>query len=569
MTATPVHATGTSRSETLDELVTEHAELLAQAQRASYSRQYWSAFPESPSPRVYGESAAPEGEAAFRALLGKTLDLGQPNDGTVVGSEESPFGLELGITYPHATPQTLVDAAREALPAWRAATPAQRASVCVEILKRINARCFEMAHAVMHTSGQAFVMAFQAGGAHALDRGLEAVSYALQEQQRHAESVRWEKPQGKRPPLVMDKTFTPVARGLGLVIGCNTFPTWNAYPGLFASLATGNTVLVKPHPRAILPLALTASVAREVLSDYGFDPNVVTVAAEADGERVAADLATNPAIGVIDYTGSTEFGDWLETNARQALVYTEKAGVNSIILESTDDYRAAMDNVAFTLSLYSGQMCTTTQNIYVPTDGIQTDEGPKTVSEVGTDLGEAFGKLLGDDERAAGILGAIVNADVRARLEAAAGTGAVTVPSREVHADAWPDATIRTPTVITLDRTARDAYGRECFGPVSYLVKAGSRDDALATFAELTRERGALTAGVYSTDEEFLAEVRDAALDAGVALSENLTGGVFVNQTAAFSDFHATGANPAANATYADGHFVAGRFRVIGFRRHA
>ena len=79
----------------------------------------------------------------------------------------------------------------------------------------------------------------------------------------------------------------------------------------------------------------------------------------------------------------------------------------------------------------------------------------------------------------------------------------------------------------------------------------------------------AITAGVYSTDESVLEQVRDAALDVGVALSENLTGQVFVNQSAAFSDFHGTGANPAANATFTDGAFVASRFRVIQSRRHA
>ena len=62
--------------------------------------------------------------------------------------------------------------------------------------------------------------------------------------------------------------------------------------------------------------------------------------------------------------------------------------------------------------------------------------------------------------------------------------------------------------------------------------------------------------------------MRDAALDAGVALSENLTGGVFVNQSAAFSDFHGTGANPAANASYTDTAYVASRFRIIQSRRH-
>jgi hypothetical protein len=77
-----------------------------------------------------------------------------------------------------------------------------------------------------------------------------------------------------------------------------------------------------------------------------------------------------------------------------------------------------------------------------------------------------------------------------------------------------------------------------------------------------------MTASVYSTSPEVLAAMRDAALDAGVALSENLTGGVFVNQSAAFSDFHGTGANPAANASYTDTAYVASRFRIIQSRRH-
>ena len=83
-------------------------------------------------------------------------------------------------------------------------------------------------------------------------------------------AARWEKPQGKNPPLVMDKRFEVVGRGVGLVIGCATFPTWNGYPGLFASLVTGNAVIVKPGPTANLPLAITVKVAREVLG-YAVD----------------------------------------------------------------------------------------------------------------------------------------------------------------------------------------------------------------------------------------------------------------------------------------------------------
>jgi roadblock/LC7 domain-containing protein len=81
-------------------------------------------------------------------------------------------------------------------------------------------------------------------------------------------------------------------------------------------------------------------------------------------------------------------------------------------------------------------------------------------------------------------------------------------------------------------------------------------------------ERGALTASVYSTDEKVLDATEDAAIESGVALSCNLTGGVYVNQSAAYSDFHGTGANPAANAALTDGAYVAGRFRIVQSRRH-
>ena len=81
----------------------------------------------------------------------------------------------------------------------------------------------------------------------------------------------------------MEKTFTVVPRGVALVIGCNTFPTWNSWPGLFASLVTGNSVVVKPHPSAVLPLAITVQVCQEVLAEAGFDPHLVTLAAEEPG----------------------------------------------------------------------------------------------------------------------------------------------------------------------------------------------------------------------------------------------------------------------------------------------
>ena len=135
---------------------------------------------------------------------------------------------------------------------------------------------------------------------------------------------------------------------------------------------------------------------------------------------------------------------------------------------------------------------------------------------------------------------------------------------------AYPDAVVPRPGSGRAGRrAARTVYTRECFGPVAFLI-ATAVDGAVAAtrFGDTVREHGAMTAAVYSTSEDVLDAARDAAADAGVALSENLTGPVFVNQTAAFSDFHGTGANPAANAAYTDAAFVANRFRVVTSRRH-
>jgi hypothetical protein len=102
---------------------------------------------------------------------------------------------------------------------------------------------------------------------------------------------------------------------------------------------------------------------------------------------------------------------------------------------------------------------------------------------------------------------------------------------------------------------------------VAFVVETRDTAESLALWQSLTTRRGALTASVYSTNPAVLEAAERIAVEAGVSLSVNLTADVYVNQTAAFSDFHATGANPAANASLTDAAFVAGRFRVVEIRR--
>ncbi len=242
--------------------------------------------------------------------------------------------------------------------------------------------------------------------------------------------------------------------------------------------------------------------------------------------------------------------------------------MNAVVIDSTDSFKAMCGNLAFTLSLYSGQMCTTTQNLFVPGAGIETDEGHKSFEDVAAGIAGAMGKLLGDDARAVELLGGIVNEGVATRLARAPEFGEVVLESRAIQHPSYPDAVVRTPALVVLDAADDEVYGRECFGPVSFLVRTVTSGQSIELFRSTVRDGGAMTAGMYSTYADVIDSMREAALDVGVALSENLTGQVFVNQSAAFSDFHGTGANPSANASYTDGAYVASRFRVIQSRRH-
>src|SRR3712207_5723688 len=88
-----------------------HRELLDKAIEAAAARDHWSAYPESPSKSVYGEDAAPAGEQAFRALLGKDFPIEVPGATTSVATERSPYGIDLGIRYPKGEPGDLIAAA--------------------------------------------------------------------------------------------------------------------------------------------------------------------------------------------------------------------------------------------------------------------------------------------------------------------------------------------------------------------------------------------------------------------------------------------------------------------------
>ncbi len=556
------------------DLFEKHRVTLERAALACRERHCWSPFPEMPA--KYPDSAAAQaaGLTAFHGHLDRRFALDQPGTLGEVGEEVSPYTqAPLGIRYPRADPDALFDAATSAIGTWAAAGATARLGVLMEVLDVLyREHLFEIAQAVMHTAGQSFNMAYAGSGVNALDRGIEALVYAQQAMAAVAPQARWERQFGCAR-IALDKTYRLVPRGVAVCFTCASFPTWNAWPSMLASLATGNAVIVKPHPATVLPMAISVRVFRQVLADAGFDPNLVTLALDTVAEPLGKVLVKHPRTAIVDFTGSVRFGRWVEENAHPALCFTETAGCNTVVLESVDDLDAVLRSLATTLCMFSAQMCTSPQNIYVPAGGVRTPAGTVGFDEVSRRLAEAVAALTGEPKKAAMILACLQSPQTQALLDDMSATGrrdgrVLLESSPYAHPD-FPGARTAQPLMIACTTRERHLYGEERFGPISFVIRCADAADALRQATGDVREFGGLTAFLYSTDEDYVAKAEAAYAAAGAQLTINLTGPMPLNFAAAYSDYHVTGLNPAGNASLTDLAFVAGRFRIAQSRRPA
>ncbi|WP_417592812.1 phenylacetic acid degradation protein PaaN [Parasphingorhabdus sp.] len=562
-------------TKSLSELVSQHQELIEKAVDAVNTRRNWSPFKDSPSRKFYPEGRPEEGKAAFEARIGQKYEIDQPGITGWTGAEVSPYtGKQLGITYPLSDPDILVDSAKTAMASWGRTTAEERIALCLEMALRIYDRGFEMAHSIMHVAGQSFTQAYSGSGPNALDRGIEALAYAAKAMKDVAPSGTWERRFGA-DDIVLEKKYRMVPRGIGLVICCASFPTWNAYPAMFASLATGNPVIVKPHPIAILPIAIAVEECRAVLADFGFDPNLVTMAADTPEEPVAQKYIDNPHVQIIDFTGSPRYGGYLEKTVTEKLLYTETAGLNSVVIDSTENLAETAKAIARGTCLFSAQMCTSPQNIHIPKSGIMTADGHASFDDVAAALVSAVDDIANAPAAAAGVMGTVqaqnsvdLVLDLMERLDGHEGAQVIRRASPYVHPD-FPDARTLTPLIVTLEAGNEEIYSEEHFGPVLFIIAAEDAEGAVNDATRLARQHGAISSFLYSTDADFVDWAVEEYVRSGMNLTINMHGAMWINFAAAYSDYHVTGLNPAGNACLADLAFVASRFRIVQYRQPA
>jgi phenylacetic acid degradation protein paaN len=546
-------------------LFIKHKDLIQEAIAATLTRNYYTPYPETP--KAYAEDGDAKAKAYISAIMNNNFaELLQEASESWVGEEVSPYlQLGIGVKYPTKSVQAYISDAEKAQTQWSKLPVSDRAGLLIEALDRLKLRFFDIAYATMHTTGQSYMMSFQASGPHSNDRALEAIVEGYKQLTGLPTDAVWTKPMGKFE-LTLRKNWKAIPKGVGLVIGCSTFPIWNTVPALFADLITGNVAIVKPHPKSVLPIAIVVGEIQKVLKENGIDVNTVQLAADTLDKQITKEFAEHASIKLIDYTGGSAFGDYIES-LKGKTVFTEKAGVNSIIVDSAKQLAPIMQNIAFASSLYSGQMCTAPQNVFIPATGVQTEDGVVSYDDAVKLLCDSIHGLVTNPKAGAPTLGAIQSDLTAKRLaESSKLGGKVLLESMPIKNEEFADARVASPTVIELSRSQHDIFNHECFGPIVFVIKTDSTADSVALAKQLASTKGAITCGAYTTDAATQEMIEDEMNSVFTPVSFNFTGAAFINSHAAFSDMHVTGGNPAGNASLTSAEFIVKRFVWVGNR---
>lgn len=228
------------------------------------------------------------------------------------------------------------------------------------------------------------------------------------------------------------------------------FPLNTVLHKVAPAIAAGNTVVLKPSPKA----PLTAERLGRCWQRAGAPPHLFTIV--QGGATVGEQLAAHPAVRVLNFTGSTAVGRHLTTIAGLKKLLFELGGNDPLILMPDGEITAAV-RVAVEQGLGScGQRCTAIKRIFVH---------EQVKESFLAELTAAVQKLrVGDPLDPATDLGPLISPEaaqtVEERVEEAVAQGAVPlVRGRRDGAFLPPVVLDRTPEGCALVR-------EETFGPV-------------------------------------------------------------------------------------------------------
>ena len=277
------------------------------------------------------------------SVSGQTFPVYDPSNGTVIAQVAEGEAEDI---------DTAVEAARQALPAWRAIGPAERANLLWKLTELIERDADYLAQ-------------------------LDTLNVGLPvEKTRHGEIpamiddfryyAGWTtKIQGKTiPTSVPGYMVSTLREAVGV---CGAIIPWN-YPlegvsgKLGPALACGNTVVLKPAEET----PLSALWVGRLVAEAGFPPGVVNIV-PGFGEGAGAALARHPGVDKIAFTGSTEVGRQIVRASAENLkrISLELGGKSPNVILADADLPKAMDQAVWAIYTHAGQNCIAGSRLYV------------------------------------------------------------------------------------------------------------------------------------------------------------------------------------------------------------
>lgn len=216
---------------------------------------------------------------------GRTADIYQPMDGTVIGKVALASAAEL---------RAAVENAAEAQPKWAAVNPQRRARVLMKFLDLIAQNNDELAELLAREHGKTIP---DAKGD--IQRGVEVVEFSL----GVPNLMKGEFTDGAGPGIDIYSLRQP----LGVCAGITPFnfpamiPLWKLGP----AIACGNAFILKPSERDPgVPMRLA-----ELFIEAGGPPGILNV---VNGDKEAVDaILDDPDIKAVGFVGSTPIAEYI------------------------------------------------------------------------------------------------------------------------------------------------------------------------------------------------------------------------------------------------------------------
>ena len=434
----------------------------------------------------------------------KTIEVTNPANAQLLGTVPKMGANET---------RTAIEAANQALPAWRALTAKERATIL--------RRWFDLMMA--NQDDLAKLMTLEQGKPLAEAKG--EIAYA-------ASFIEWFAEEGKRiygdtiPGHQADKRLIVIKQPIGVTAAITpwNFPAAMITRKAGPALAAGCTMVLKPASQTpFSALALAELAQRAGIPDGVF--NVVTGSAS----EVGNELTGNPLVRKLSFTGSTEIGRQLMQQCAKDIkkVSLELGGNAPFIVYDDADLDKAVDGALASKFRNAGQTCVCANRLYVQ-DGVYDAFAKKLQAAVekltlgdGLAKGVTTGPLI--DEKAV--------AKVKEHIEDALSKGASIITGGQPHE---LGGNFFQPTILVDVPASAKVAKEETFGPLAPLFRFKDEADVVA---QANDTEFGLAAYFYARDLSRVFRVGEA-LEYGIV---GINTGIISNEVAPFGGIKASG----------------------------